>query len=215
MKRLLLALLAVAACKPSAPSEAELARHRELCARPGPRERWQQLAALARGVKDAGPARDEPPAAGRTFKLRELHTGEGTTDAYFLADFEGAAARGTIGGCVARQEACRAEDPGLEDALKVCESIDSAVIVRTLREEKATFGEQRAKYTGGRLEGEAFVFALGADAGSQQIAAFPFAAKLSGEVEVWRDSTSAEIEKALGEGMRRSALRQVEAMLAR
>lgn len=209
-----LALLAVAACKPSGPSEADLARRKELCARPALRERWQQLVALGARVKDAPPVKDEPLAPGRPIKLRELHTGEGATDAYFLSDFEGAPARGIIGGCVARQETCRPEDPTLEDALKACESIDSVVIVRTLREEKATFGEQRAKYTGGRLEGEAFVFVLGADAG-QQVAAFPFAAKLSGEVEVWRDSTNAEIEKALGEGMRRSALRQVEAMLVR
>ena len=218
-------LLLLSACKPSGPSDAELAAKRAaelkaLCSDPGPRAKWEELVAISQRVKAAPPVtKDELPAAG-SFKFRELHLSDGvaaTTDANWLYDFDGPK-RGIIGSCVSRQEACKTDDWGFEEAVKGCANIDSYVVIRPVEERKPKVPEGGgSKYEGGSLIGEAFVFSLaGPDGGGPlQLGAFGFSAKLRGEVEVFRDSPTKDIEYALNEGLRKSALRQLEAMLTR
>lgn len=225
MRLFAVALVAVAACKSDGPSDAELAAKRAaelkaLCTDPLPRAKWDQLVAISERVKAAPPVTtNELPAAG-SFKFRELHGSDGvaaTTDANWLYDFEGPK-RGIIGSCVFRQEQCKTDEWGFEDALKGCAGIDSYVLIRPLEERRPTVPEGGGpKYNGGSLSAEAFVFALsGADGGAPvQLGAFTFSTKLRGEVEVYRDSPTKDIEQALYEGLRKSALRQLEAMLTR
>lgn len=223
-RSLALLLLGFAACKPSGPPPAELAAQREvelkkLCADPGPRARWEQLAALAKQVKEAPPVKAAAvPAA--PLKFRELHLSDdvpASTDVNWVYDFEGQR-RGIIGSCVLRQEQCRSDDTGLEAALRGCATIDAYVVIRPLEERRPRVPEGGGtKYEGGTLSAEAFAFSLaGGDGGAPvQLGAFTFHTKLRGEVEVFRDSPTEDIERALNEGLRKSALRHLEAMTAR
>lgn len=227
MKRaVMVAALALAACKPSGPTKQELEavakqkkEHQGLCARSGPRDRWDSLARIATEVKKKAPLKEDKLPA-RSIRFRELHLKDGeetaTTDVNWLADFEGPK-RGIIGSCVFRQVECRDDDTSLEDALKGCASIDSYVVIRTLTEEKPKPGEVDGKYTGGFMTGEAYVYSLVTPDGGfvRELGAVTFDARLSGEVEVYRDSTTAQLEYALNEALRRSALRQLEALLTR
>jgi hypothetical protein len=222
----LAALLLLAACK-EGPSEAQLATQRKaeqdkLCAanRDRIRAQWEQLGAIAREVRAAPPVeKDELPQ--RPLKLRELHLGDSdaaaaTADTNYLSDFEGPK-RGITGSCLHRLEECRADDTFLEPALSGCTSLDSAVLVRPVEEQKPRpFDNGVRKYTGGFIRGEAFVYALaGADGGKPvKLGAFRFATRLTGEVEIYRDFTSAQIEQALSEGLRKSAWSAVEERLA-
>ena len=219
-------LLVLCGCKEKGPSEAELAaqakdrQEREaLCKSPGPRAQWAQLGALAKQVKAAAPVKEDRLPAERSFKFRELHVSDGvaaTTDVNWLSDFEGPE-RGIIGSCVWRQNACRADDAYLKEALDGCATIDSYVVVRVLEAQRPKVQEGGGKYEGGAMTGEAFVFALGGSDGgeAQQLGAFTFTAKLSGQVELYRDYTSTQIQTALDEAMRKSAVRQLEALLTR
>lgn len=225
MRLLAVGLFAAAACKPSGPSDAELAAKRAaelkaLCSNPVPRAKWDQLVAIAERVRAAPPVtKDELPSAG-SFKFRELHLGDGvaaSTDANWLYDFDGPK-RGLIGSCVLRQEECKTDGWGFEAALEGCASIDSYVLIRPVEERRPKVPEGGGpKYEGGFLSGEAFVFGLAAPDGGApvQLGAFRFSTKLRGEVEVYRDSPTKDIEYALNEALRKSALRQLEAMLTR
>lgn len=223
MRALTSAVLLLLGCKESGPSEAQLAAARraeqqKLCAQSGPRARWDELVTISKRVKAAPEVRDEQLPT-RSLKLRELHFRDGVTantDVNWLSDFAGPK-RGIIGSCVYRQTECRDDDFGLDEALKGCATIDAYVVVRPLLEEKPKPGEIDGKYRGGYLEAEAFVFALpGPDGGAPvQLGALTFAARLTGEVEIYRDYTASQVEYALNEGLRESALRQLEALLGR
>jgi len=219
VRALAAAALLLFSCKESGPSSAQLAAQRkaekqELCdaERPMLQRKWEQLAALAKQVKALPPLeKDEAPK--RAVKLRQLHLGEeasATTDANLLADFDGPK-RGIIGSCLHRLEECRADDDGLRAALERCGSIDSVLLIRPIELDAAKPTDVEGKFKGGFMRGEAFVFSLAEP--PEQLAALTFETRLTEPVEVYRDSTTAQMEHALEEGLRRSALRVIETRL--
>ena len=223
VRRAVTLLLLVAACKESGPTEADLKARaearRKLCEQHRPRleARWAWFTATAHALRGADPLEHEVMPV-RGLKLRELHLFDkdaaATADANSVGDFDGPK-RGITGSCLHRVEECKVDDASLEDALKGCASIDAWVVLRTTHQEDPKPIEGYLKYKPGSLRAEAYVYALDPPDGGAavQLGAFEFGTKLRGDVEIYREWTTEQINAALYEAMRTSAWKAIEQRL--
>ncbi len=213
VRALAAAVVLLSACKEAGPTAAQLkAERQKVCdaSLPRLRAKYQQLEGLAKQVKAREPLEaDERPHTALKLSALRLDEQAAKTDANYVADFDGPK-RGIVGSCLHRVEACSADDTGMDEALARCDRIDSAVIIRPTEHVPAKPTDVEGKYKGGFVRGDAFVFSL---ADGKQLGAVRFDAQLSGDVEIYRDFTTAQIEAALDEGLRKAALRAIETRL--
>lgn len=226
MRFVAVAVLLLTACKEKGPSEQERAARDKaeraaLCEKHGAKvkARWEEVQALRARVKETPAVQDDVVPA-RPVRFRQLHFREpqqqARADVNFMSDFEGPK-RGLLGTCSLRIETCGEglSTYELGEQLEGCASIDTLVLIRPLVHDEPELGKDGTTYRGGTLVAEAFVFALGVDAGAATLGQVIFEAELTGDVEVMRVLKNGDRGYVLNEELRKTALGVLEKKLQR
>lgn len=197
-------LFLLVACKESGPSAADLrAQKQQRCAdaAPGVRRLEEQLR-LVQQLDLPAVVTDQPSPV-------KLDLGAARTAVQWGGDGDSVIER-----CAEAVKECASET--LTETFERCAAVDSALLVRLRVEEKAEVNEAMLnKYRPGRVAGSAWAFALRTDGGAPlQLGAVAFDWKLRGGVDVERDATTAERERALAEALRKEVLGVIEFKLA-
>lgn len=198
---------------------AEKAKKDELTAQLGPEVRKllakvDQLRPLLPGVPKAAEGAAPPPTDPR-MKLSETSLSDpaGNTDLLFEPELT-LLRRGMLGTCsyYLRQPSQDTSASLLEDVFRRGLRTRYFLVVRADEKKKPRITGNGSTYTDGTLEGDVAVFDLSADP-PKPLGSFPIHAELTAKVKVRADAKRDEIQYALDEALRKTALDAVQKLL--
>jgi hypothetical protein len=178
--------------------------------------RVDKLRPLLPGVPKAKEG-DAPPRTEPRMKLSELNHSDPAGNADVL--FEGELTllrRGMLGTCnyYLRQPEKADTASLLEDVLQRGLRTRYFLVVRADETKKPRITNAGGNYTDGTLEGDVAVFDLSADP-PKPLGSFPIRTELTTKVKVRANATHEDVQYALDEALRRTALDEIQKLLSR